>query len=41
LWEEAMENNLGEPVRRERWDRWYTCGLCEQRYHGVVACALG
>ena len=30
LWEEAMENNLGEPVRRERWDRWYTCRLCEQ-----------
>ena len=22
-------------------DRWYTCGLCEQPYHGVVACALG
>ena len=23
------------------WDRWQTCGLCEQDYHGVVACALG
>ena len=23
------------------WDRWHTCGLCEQPYHGVVACALG
>jgi len=21
--------------------RWHTCGLCEQRYHGVVYCALG
>ena len=23
------------------WARWYICGLCEQEYHGVVACALG
>ena len=22
-------------------DRWWTCGLCEQKYHGVVKCALG
>ncbi len=22
-------------------DRWHTCGLCEQAYHGLVACALG
>ena len=22
-------------------DRWSTCGLCEQQYHGVVSCALG
>ena len=22
-------------------ERWHTCGLCEQRYHGVVSCALG
>ena len=21
--------------------RWHTCGLCKQRYHGVVRCALG
>ena len=21
--------------------RWHTCSLCEQRYHGVVRCALG
>merc|ERR1711938_441606 len=24
-----------------RFLRWYTCGLCEQKYHGDVACALG
>ena len=24
-----------------RFLRWYTCGLCEQYYHGVVKCALG
>ena len=23
------------------WERWHTCGLCEQLYHGVVSCALG
>ena len=23
------------------WDRWQTCGLCEQDYHGVMLCALG
>ena len=23
------------------WDRWHTCGLCEQDYHGVMLCALG
>ena len=28
-------------VWNERWDRWHTCSLCEQEYHGVVACALG
>ena len=29
-------------VMAERtFDRWHTCGLCEQRYHGVVSCALG
>ena len=26
------------PTTGERWD---TCGLCEQGYHGVVHCALG
>ena len=24
-----------------RFDRWYSCGLCEQEYHGDVRCALG
>ena len=35
---EAEENNL---ERQPRWNRWHTCGLCEQGYYGVVACALG
>ena len=38
---EAEENNLGAKVLNERLQRWATCSLCEQRYHGVVACALG
>ena len=25
----------------ERWQRWLTCSLCEQEYHGLVGCALG
>jgi tetratricopeptide (TPR) repeat protein len=41
LFEEALENNLGVEARRERWARWYACGLCKQQYHGVVWCALG
>ena len=41
LWAEAEENNLGFKVMTERWERWHMCSLCEQRYHGVVACALG
>ena len=24
-----------------RWNRWHTCSLCEQEYHGLVRCALG
>jgi len=24
-----------------RWVRWYTCGLCKQKHHGVTRCALG
>ena len=37
---EAEENNLDDKLN-ERWARWYKCSLCEQDYHGVVACALG
>jgi len=40
LFAEAEENNLGKKALMERWKRWYTCGLCEQYYHGVVCCAL-
>ena len=38
---EAEENNLSNKTWNERWARWHTCSLCEQQYHGVVACALG
>ena len=38
---EAEENNLGHKALDERWDRWHTCSLCEQEYHGVVRFALG
>ena len=38
--EEAKGNNLDLKVRNAR-ARWYTCGLCEQKYHGIVYCALG
>ncbi len=41
LFAEAEENNLGNKVRFKRWTRWDKCSLCEQHYHGVVACALG
>ena len=37
---EAEENNLGAKVL-DRWSLWSTCSLCEQKYHGVVHCALG
>ena len=30
-----------DKARAERWRRWFVCSLCEQMYHGVVACALG
>ena len=36
-----MENNLDNKVKQARWNRWNTCSLCEQRYHGGVWCALG
>jgi hypothetical protein len=38
---EAVENNLGPKVCYERFERWSTCSLCEQKYHGVVKCGLG
>ena len=38
---EAEENNLSVNAWNERWKRWSVCSLCEQRYHGVVHCALG
>jgi hypothetical protein len=41
LSDEAEENNLDWDAKGERWARWYTCSLCEQKYHGVVRCALG
>jgi tetratricopeptide (TPR) repeat protein len=39
--DEAEENNLGNQAKMKRWERWHTCSLCEQEYHGVVRCALG
>ena len=41
LFAEGEENNLDWKMMNERWKRWHTCGLCEQRHHGVVGCALG
>ena len=38
---EAEENNLGLKEGKLRFARWSSCGLCEQKYHGVVCCALG
>jgi hypothetical protein len=35
---EAEENNLDFSAG---FQRWHTCSLCEQQYHGVVFCALG
>ena len=40
LFAEAEENNLDGKALESRWARWYECSLCEQRYHGVVYCAL-
>ena len=31
---------MGAEALQPRWDRWNTCSLCGQGYHGVVACAL-
>ena len=41
LFAEAEENHLGVEAQNARWVRWVECSLCEQRYHGVVSCALG
>jgi tetratricopeptide (TPR) repeat protein len=41
LCDEAKENNLGRKAEIARWERWCTCSLCNQDYHGVVRCALG
>jgi tetratricopeptide (TPR) repeat protein len=42
LVDEAEENNLiGTDRFDEKWERWHTCSLCEQKYHGVVRCSLG
>jgi tetratricopeptide (TPR) repeat protein len=41
LVEEAVENNLGGKAIHTRFQRWHTCSLCEQHYHGLVYCALG
>jgi len=38
---EAEENNWDNNRFMPRWERWHTCSLCEQQYHGVVRCALG
>ena len=38
---EAEENNLGDDAVDSRAERWYSCSLCEQDYHGAVFCALG
>jgi hypothetical protein len=38
---EGEENNLDGERWFSRWERWSSCSLCEQEYHGVVACALG
>jgi hypothetical protein len=38
---EALENNLDLKVKNERFNRWHTCGLCEQSHYGVVRCGLG
>ena len=41
LIEEVEENNLAHKVMNERWQRWSSCSLCKQQYHGVVMGALG
>jgi hypothetical protein len=38
---EAEERDLYGEAFDDIFERWHTCRLCEQRYHGVVLCALG
>ena len=38
---EAEEKHLDAKAITARLRRWQVCSLCEQDYHGVVACALG
>ena len=38
---EALENNLDDERWHSRWKQWYTCSMCEQKYHGVVMLAVG
>ena len=38
---EVEGSNLDYKAQNERWNRWHMCGLYEQRYNGVVNCALG
>ena len=37
---EAEENNWDHDRFMPRWEQWFTCSMCERRYHGVVLCAL-
>ena len=41
LFAEAEENNLDGLALHEKALRWTLCGLCKQKYHGVVRHALG
>ncbi len=38
---EAEERDFDSDAFDARWARWFKCRLCEQDYHGIVACALG
>ena len=38
---EIEENYSDDAELDARWERWRTCGLCDQEYHGIVRCALG
>ncbi len=38
---EIERTNLDGTAKNDRFQRWHMCELCEQRYHGLVRCALG